>query len=113
MQSRTDLQDTGIFFCQYWVLNMLSQIQKDTDDAVDPLEFSEFLSFLIKNQYKKKVHKYIVKTPIEQEISPPEDIMSKVNSILTPNLGSDDEDQVKILMYIAQNDTSQRLPFFY
>lgn len=47
--TRTDLLETGIYFCKHWILNLLSKIKADTDEQVDPIELGEFLNFLIKN----------------------------------------------------------------
>lgn len=65
------------------------------------MDFSELISFLVKNQFKKKLHKYIVKTGRDTSLSPPEDMLEKISKILDPNEGLPSEDKVRILMYVA------------
>lgn len=99
--ARTDLLDTGIYFCKFWLLNMLCNIRNDTDDQVDPVNFDEFLNFLIKNQYKKKMHKYIVKTQTEKRTQAPDDIAEAICRTIDPFYGRKEEDRVKVLMFLA------------
>ena len=95
------------------MLNLLANIQADTNDNVEPVDLPELLNFVIKNQFKKKLHKYIVDTPREQALKPVDDISSKIARIIDPYHDKPEEDRVKVLLFIASSSHASRFPFFH
>jgi len=51
---------------------------------VDPVNFDELVNFLIKNQFKKKMYSYIIKTQSEKKTQAPEDIAEAIARTIDP-----------------------------
>jgi NDP-sugar pyrophosphorylase family protein len=111
--TRTDLSDTGLFFCKFWLLNLLCKIKEDTNGQVDPVNIDEFLNFLIKNQYKKKLYSYIIPTQAEKRYEASEDIAEAISKIMDPYYGKKEEDKVKVLLYVVTNEPGEQYPLYH
>jgi hypothetical protein len=66
MKVRTDLSDGGVYVFKYWVLRLFEELEKDYD--VDNSSIDDLITFMARNQFKKKLAKYIVMPKSEPKL---------------------------------------------
>jgi hypothetical protein len=104
MTIRTDLADSGIYICKYWILKLLEDLDKDHEIEYTSIE-DELIPFLALNQFKKKLAKYIVKPKHEPKLGlSTSSYHAKINMIMNPKQLVN-KDLVKLAAFIdAEKD---------
>lgn len=104
MTIRTDLADSGIYICKYWILKLLEDLDKDHEIEYTSIE-DELIPFLALNQFKKKLAKYIVKPKHEPKLGlSTSSYHAKINMIMNPKQLVN-KDVVKLAAFIdAEKD---------
>ena len=67
MTIRTDVCDTGVYLCKYWIIKLLEDLEKDHDIEHTSIN-DDLIPFLAVNQFKKKLSKYIVKPKTDPKL---------------------------------------------
>lgn len=98
MRLRSDLSDGGVYIFKYWILKMMEDLERDFE--IDNSSIDDLITFLARNQYKKKLAKYIIKPKNEPKLGiTSSSYLAKINNILHPG-AIVSKDQVKIAAYI-------------
>lgn len=104
MRLRSDLADAGVYIFKYWILKMIEDLERDFD--IDNSSIDDLITFLARNQFKKKLAKYIIKPKNEVKLGVcSSSYLAKINSVLNPG-ASVTKDVVKIAAYIDSDATS-------
>lgn len=98
MRVRTDLADGGVYVFKYWVLRLFEELEKDYD--VDNSSIDDLITFMARNQFKKKLAKYIVKPKSEPKLGlSSHSYQAKIQAIMNPSLQTT-KDLVKVAAFI-------------
>lgn len=86
MNIRTDLADSGVYIFKYWILKLLEELDKEEHDMSISSIHDELIPFLARNQFKKKLSKFIVKPKHEPKLGHSStSYLAKISSIMNPS----------------------------
>ena len=100
---RTDLQSQGVILMKSWLLNFMCEFKTSSGMEFTNLN-NEFVSFLVKNQFKKAISKYAP----DYGLIGSDDVEGQIAQIMDPMQMLVTKDLVKVQVHLLQKTNSYK-----